>query len=80
MDIEEKTKYRIQVLCFRIKDEDEKYLSQKVLRISSSEEKMFSKHDHVDNYLLIMKGDKIEKLIRQVTSIFPIKYLVGYGV
>ena len=27
-----------------------------------------------------MKEDKIQMLLRQTTSLFPMKYIVGYGV
>jgi hypothetical protein len=41
---------------------------------------MFRKHDFNDNYLIIIKGDKIVRLIRQTTAASSIKFLVGYGV
>lgn len=41
---------------------------------------MLSENDHIDSYMVVMKDDKIQMLIKQSTSPCPIKYIAGYGV
>jgi hypothetical protein len=80
MEGEEKKRYRVQVLLVRVKDEDEQYLAKRLLIVHSNEEKYFNKNDHVDNYIVVVRDEKLTMLLRQTTSPQPVKYLCGYDV
>lgn len=81
MDSEEKRKYKLQYLIYRIKNNEElAFIEKEVLLFRDQNNKHFSKNDTVDNYIFVMQDDKIVSFIKQKTNSQSIKYLVGYDI
>lgn len=81
MDSEDKKKYKLQYLIYRIKNNEElACIDKEVLLFRDQNNKYFSKNDTVDNYIFVMQDEKIVSFLKQKTNSQSIKYLVGYDI
>jgi hypothetical protein len=81
MDSEDKKRYKVQYLIYRIKNSEElASIEKEVLLFRDQHHKYFSKNDTVDNYVFLIYEDKVISLLKQRTNCQLIKYLVGYGI
>ena len=81
MDSEQKKKYKLQYLIYRIKNNEElAFIEKEVLLFRDQNNKYFNKNDTVDNYIFVMQDDKLVSFIKQKTNSQSIKYLFGYDI